>query len=273
MASPSQVPVRYPSGVSTDYPWGPLGNFGLPNPFFYNVWPDDFDGFLEVDTYTKTTTGTIANTPGDGGLVLFTTAATAAAVAFLQVATANFVLPPPIYSGSGQVFPSKKLFYLTRVQVSDAVNNAIYAGLVNITGTVAGITDGIYFVKASGAALFNLVIISGSVVQATIPIPAAATNLANNTFIDLGFYVDRLTNVYAFAGFPMVGWVPASAWTGVNNVNAAPPPLGAVAAYQTGVSGQLTLSTANLAPLLGLVTGNSLAVTMTADFLLTAKER
>lgn len=261
MTTPSASPVRYPSGVSFDYPWGPLAAMGVPNPFFYNLFQDDFDGGLSTLNYTATKTGigTIATQAGDGGQILFTTAASSAAICELQVSQANFVLPTPTLP--------KKVFFLTRVQVSDTTNCEVFAGLVNATTTVAGITDGIYFQKVAGGTTMNLIIVAGSTIQATIAIPTAVLSLylAAATWIDLSFHVNRAGSVLVYVGYPLVGWVPASAWTS----GTQPPPLGIVA--RSIAPG--TLATANLAPTLILRTGNSTAVTMTADFLMASKER
>jgi hypothetical protein len=265
MTTPSQSPVRFPSGLSTDYPWGPLAAMGMPSPFFYNLFEDDFDGGLSTLNYTATKTGagTIATQAGDGGQILFTTAASAAAICELQVAQANFTLPTPTLP--------KKLFFLTRIQLSDTTNCELFTGLVNVTTTVAGITDGIYIQKPSGGTTMNLLILSGSATQATVAIPTAVLTqyLAAATWVDLAFTVNRRGGVSVFVGYPLVGWVPASAWTSATQ----PPPLGRVAHYNPQVSGSLTFATANLAPMLLLRTGNSTAITMTSDFLMAAKER
>jgi len=260
MTTPSASPVRFPSGVSTDYPWGPLAGMGMPNPFFYHLFQDDFD-YLDTQLYTATKTGagTIANAAGDGGQLLFTAAASSAAICELQVTTADFTLPTPTLP--------KKLFFLTRVQLSDTTNCELFAGIVNSTTTVAGITDGIYFQKPSGGTTMNLIVISGSTVQATIAIPTAVLTLylAAATWIDLAFEVTRKGEVVIYVGYPLVGWVPASAWTS----STQPPPLGIVARQTPAV----TLTTVNLAPMLLLRTGNSTAVTMSADFLMASKDR
>src|SRR5882724_5927828 len=106
MTTPSASPARFPSGLSTDYPWGPLAAMGMPNPFFYHLMQDDFD-YLDTQLYTATKTGagTIANAAGDGGQLLFTAAASSLAICELQVSVADFTLPTPTLP--------KKLFFLT----------------------------------------------------------------------------------------------------------------------------------------------------------------
>lgn len=262
MAAPSQVPVRYPSGVSTDPPYGPLANFGMPNPFFYHLVNDDFDQEITENGYTKTTTGngTIALAAGDGGLALFTTNSSAPAggdIASIQLPAAGFTFTA-----------GKKHFFLCRAQLADVVNPDFVAGLMNTTATPFAPTDGLYFLKATGSST-NLILRSRNAsVNTDLAIPAAAYTLANNVNIDLGWYVDRNQNVYAFVGGQLVGWIPQS---GSGAVNAAGvsilPVLGPVASFQPA------LTAATLNQTLGIDSGTASSKTMTADFIMTAKER
>lgn len=250
MSTPSPVPVRFPSGVSTDFPYGPLANMGQPNPFMYHTWEDDFDVLNPGYTATKTSTGTIAVTAGNGGLLLFTTAATSADLCSIQLPTADFAF-----------VAGKKNFFLTRLQVSDAVNAGFVAGLIETTTTPGTVTDGVYFYKASGAAN-NLVLNSmiGSVLT-SLTIPTSAYSLTNATNIDLGFYIDRKQNVYAFVGAQLVGYIAQS------GSGSTTPVRGACAAFAP------SLTTANLNPTLAVLAGTASAKTMTADFMLASEER
>ena len=267
MSQPSPTPVRYPSGVTTDFPWGPLANCGSGNPFFYHVYSDDFDQDIVESGYTKTTTGngTIALTPGDGGLALFTTNSSTPAstdICSIQLTAAGFSLTA-----------GKKQFYLTRLELSSATNAAFLAGMIQTTATPFTVTDGIYFLKATGS-LANLVLNTaiGSVITSLV-IPVNAYTLANASFIDLGFYVDRNQTLYAFVGFPLVGYLPAQG-TGA----ATPAIAGAVAAatvlgtvYATGIN--WTPTAVNLNPTLAIQSGTAASSTMTADFQMASKER
>jgi len=293
MASPSQVPVRYPSGVSTDQPWGPLANFGLPNPFMYHVVYDDFDGASTAagvagqafdplwTVYTTAASGgttvnsnALAGGNGEGGQWLFTTGAAGGDIQSIELAKASFILPPAV--STGLAFASKKVFFLARINVTNVTNMSWTIGLVNQSATpTLAITDGIAL-QATGPATMNLVAYSASTLQWTVAIPPAVLALyyANATWIDIGFAMDRQQNVYAQVGFPLVGWLPASAWTGVNNVNAQPVPKANVAAFQGIYNGTIvtpwTPSTALLTPAV-IFAGN--AQTAYLDFLLAAKER
>jgi len=255
-ASPS--PGRNTSGWTSDPPYGPMADSGYGNPAFYHSFFDDFDNsFGAAGLYTVSAggAGSVAHTAGDGGLALFTTAAANGNFESIQLPAASFTLPQGALAG-------KKLFYLTRLQLGDINASAFIAGLTNITATpFAGIADGIYFTKASGGTVLNIVSAVGSTLTTT-PIPVGAYNFVNATNIDLGFYIDRQGNLNAFVSPNMVGFVPQSG-TGTTL-----PTRGRVLT----VSG-LTLSAANLSPILGVQTGAVAAKTMTVDFHCAQKER
>lgn len=281
MTSPSQVPVRYPSGVSTDYPWGILANFGQPNPFMYQVVADDFFGLYTGDELIATvlngTGAAVANVAGDGGQLLLTTSTAGAGTAGIKGIANNFFLPPALYTGTGltaTLYPSKKVFFATRINVTAVATTTLYAGLFPQGTTTALPTDGIFF-SISNATTGALVAYSGSTLQWSISIPLATLAggaYANAQWIDLGFYMDRSQNVYAFAGYPYFGWLPPSAWSGINNVNAAPPPAGPVAAYQTGPNNANAWTPTTAGLTYGLIAAGT-TQTVYTDFIFAAKER
>lgn len=253
MAVPSQAPVRFPNGVSTDYPFGLLANLGQPHPFAYHFWEDDFDILHGTYTQTKTGNGTIANTPGDGGRVLFTTNSTTPAatdIASLQLPAASFT-----YTAG------KKMHFMASLQVSDAVNAAFMCGLIQTSATPFTVTDGIYFSKATGsAANLTLNCVSGSANVGQLVIPTSAYTLANATDIHLGFYIDRNGYVFAFVGSNLIN-VPA------NNY-----PAGQV----KGPAGSVlptSFTAAVLNPTVAVQSGTATSKTMNVDFVLASKER
>ena len=217
----------------------------------YHEVEDDFDSSLAASVWTQTHTGNgaIAHAAGDGGLITFTTNSStpnASDIAAIQLPAAGFTYTAP-----------KKLFFAVRLQVSDATNAAFLTGLIQTSSTPFTVTDGIYFSKATGSAA-NLVLNTavGSTIT-SLAIPTAAYTLANNTTIDLGFHVDRLGNLFAYVDSQLVGFVPVQ---NANNV-------GAVA------SSAPTFTTANLNPTLAIQSGTASSKTMTADFIMAAKER
>lgn len=256
MAVPSQVPVRYPSGVSTDPPFGPLANFGQPNPFMYHYFEDDFDYIATLYTQTKTGNGTIALAAGDGGLGLFTTNSSTPAgtdICAVQLPAASF-----------SITLGKKHFFLTRLQLSSATNAAFNVGLIQTSATPMTVVDGIWFNKASGA-LNNLKLQhSKASTVTTLNIPTNVYTLANNTNIDLAWYIDRNGNIFAFVGAQLVGWFPQSE-----------RPTGQVAGPCGEITGLTasTFTTANLNVTLCVQSGTAASSTMTVDFVFAGKER
>lgn len=255
MAVPSQAPARYPNGISTDSPFGPLANFGQPHPFDYHAWADDFDILHGQYTQQHTGNGTIAITPGDGGRLLFTTNSSTPAgtdIASIQGPGAGFT--------RSAANAGKKMFFMTRLQVSDAVNAAFLCGLIQTTATPFTVTDGIYFSKATGSASNLTLKTTIASVTTTLTIPTGAYTLANATDIDLAFYVDRQGTIYAFVGSNLVNIVP-------NNTVA-----GQVKGAVGNISGA-SITTAALNMTLAVQSGTASSKTMNADFFMAAKER
>jgi len=254
----SPTPARGQAGFTTDWPYGPLADCGFGNPFFYHMFADDFDYALGVSglyTVSAGGAGTVAHSAGDGGLALFTTAGASGNYESIQLPAADFTLPQGTLAG-------KKLFYITRLQLSDVTNSAFIAGLTNITTTpFTAIADGIYFTKASGGTVLNIVSVVSST-AVTTAVPTSAYTLTNAVNIDLGFYVDWYGNLNVFCSPSMVGYVPQS------GTGATLPTRGRV----LQVTG-LTLTTANLSPTLGVQTGAAAVKTMTVDFHAAMKER
>jgi hypothetical protein len=293
----SQPPTRDPNGSTTDPPTGPLALSGFGNPFFYHQFSDDFDNLLgPAGAYTITAVGgSVVHTPGDGGLGLFSTGATAGEFAEAQLPAADFTLPltgnnPPVTANS-----SKKLFYLARLQLSDVNLSTFIAGLCTTTaapfggaGGTQNVADGLFFYKAPGGTVLQLLNVlsagnspSGAAITYTYTIPVAAYSLVNATNIDLAWAIDGNQNLFIFVGSQLVGWIPQS---GTGAVNAAGVPIlpstGPVMAnynYQSqGAQAQTPqmYSVANLNPTLGVCNGATAAAkTMTVDFHCVQKER
>lgn len=291
----NQPPTRLPAGASTDPPYGPLAQSGFGNPAFYHQFFDDFDNQLgATGLYTITAAGgSVAHTPGDGGLALFTTAAAANSFASIQLPAGSFVLPGTGATPPGSSLSMKKMFYLARLQLAAATTGTFIAGLSTVTATpfttgVQSITDGLFFYKPPNGTVLQLLNIasnanspSGTGFTNTFTIPTTAYSLANATNIDLGFFIDRNQNLYAFVGAQLVGWIPQSG-TGATNVAGVPtlPVLGPVLAnYNFQAQGgsaatPILFTTGNLTPTLAVSNGTTAAATtMTADFHVVQKER
>lgn len=274
---PSQVPQRLPAGSTTDPPYGPWADNGFGNPFFYHQFADDFDNALGSATnglYTISAggAGTVAHTPGDGGLALFTTAGASGNFESIQLPAASFTAPQGVLAG-------KKMFYITRLQLSDVVASAIIAGMVNTSATpFAGLTDGIWFSKASGGTQLVINVAAASSIK-SFNVATNTYSLVNATFIDLAWYIDKYGNIQYSVGSQLVGWIPQS---GTSAVSASGVPLLPVQCptgklfsgnQPTTVGSGFTLPTVNLNLTLAVQTGAAAVKTMTADFHGVAKER
>lgn len=255
----STAPVRFTSGFTQNAPWQMVAQMGQPDPAFYNTFFNDFDVRYPSTNFTTTATGNGAITAiaGDGGILQWTTNTStplATDLVSIQTVVANFSLVP----GNGP----HKTFFTTRISLSDVTNAAFITGLMAITATpFTGTPDGIYFSKASGSTTINLIhVFSG--VSTSVAIPTAAITLANNTYVDLGFYSDGKLNIYAFAGNNFEGYLPQSG-TGATTQNKGPVASMVVPALTT------TLLSATHA----LQSGTASSKTMNADWVLAARER
>lgn len=281
--SPSPPPTRLSAGSSTDAPYQPLATSGFGNPFFYHQFQDDFDNLLSATgLYTLSGTGSAAHTAGDGGFALLSTLAGAGTFASIQLPQPSFTLPTTGATPPGSSTSVKKMFYLTRLQLSDVTLSTFVAGLsaADVTPFTA-ILDGIWFAKAASSTVltFNIAASSGnsptgSAVAATVTIPSTAYTLVNATFIDLGFSIDRQQNIYVYVGSQLVGYLPQSGTGPANTAGVSILPAnGAVAALQQSVT-PTPLSTANMSPILGVSNAATAAIkTMTVDFHCVQKER
>ena len=255
------TPVRYPGGISNAAPWQFFSGMGVPNPFFYHQFADDFDT-VPSTTVGWTPTGTVAAGTTDGGTVVLTTAASAAAFSEIQRTNVSF-----------QPVAGKKLYFVARVSLSDITNASLIAGLMPSTATpFTSPANGVWITKPSGGTSFNLVVVNNSVTTTTV-IPAAAITIANNVAFDVGIYITngqsntlQGTTITASVGPTLVSYVPQSGTGAANSTNRAPNVVSTAPLITT-------LQATVLAPTLAVQTGNSSALTATFDFVGAFRER
>jgi hypothetical protein len=258
-------PTRFPQGVTNAAPWQFFSGLGLPNPFFYHQFVDDFDTLPALaNGWTPTvTTGTVTQPlSSDGGDVLLTTAATLNDFAEIQRTAATFM---PV--------PGKKTYFIANLALSDVVASAFVAGLMPVTATpFVNPANGIWISKASGSAVINLNVANNSVVTTT-PFPAGAFTLTNNVPFDVGFmYTPGATRnagtprIIGSIGPNLVGYIPQSGTGAANSTNRTPN----VASPATVLA---TLTGSILAPVVAVQAGAAAAKTMTVDYVGAFRER
>ena len=257
------TPVRFEKGVSTDAAYGPLRAFGLPHPFNYHYWEDDFElspGVTGIYTQTKTGNGTIAVAAGDGGRALFTTNSSTPAVGDI----CSIQLP----AASFKMVAGYRAWYMVRLQLADITNPALLVGLIQTTATPFTVVDGIYISKASASTnlVANCVVSSANVGSATVA--AATSRLTAAQDIDLAFHLTRTGEVEVYMGSNLV-FVPQSGTGSVNSAGVSNLPVVGPVARFTPTS----LPSANLNLTVAVQSGTASSKTMNADFVMAAKER
>jgi hypothetical protein len=254
------VPTRFPQGVSTAASWQFFSAMGLPNPFYYHQFADDFDVVpATANGYTVTGTGTVAAGSTDGGNVVLTT--TAVAVEFEEIQRTNATFAP---------VAGKKTYFVTRVALSDVTNSALIAGLSAATTTpfTAPPTNYIWVTKASGSTNFNLVINNnGTTTTTAFPTTlATAIGLANGVVFDIGVHVTIKGALTATIVPNAVGYAPMSG-TGMAGSTLRQPTIASTVNVGT------TLAATPLAPIVAVQAGTTTIKTATVDFLGAFRER
>lgn len=228
---------------NTRFPYG-LTNVGETDLFADMVQPDatlfheyfnDFDTYTAGDwTVTETDSGaTQALTAGDGGLLLITNTAADNDLVALQKNPAAFTFTA-----------GKKTFFRCRFKVSDATQSDLIFGLQVVDTTPLDVTDGIYFLKADGAATVDFICRKNASTGSTSA--SAVATMANDTFIELGFYYDGQSSVAYEVNGSVLGSLDASS------------------TYLPDTTCTVSFALQN---------GEAVAKTMTVDYVYVAKER
>lgn len=223
--------TRFPNGVTNVGEDSPFADLAMPAPTRFHTYFEDFDYYVAANwTVTETDAGaTQALTDGDGGLLLITNTAADDDLVSLQKVGESF-----------RFASGKKLFFEARFKVSDATQSDVVIGLQITDTTPLDVTDGVFFIKADGAATVSLRVEKNNTATAT-----TVATLADDTFVRLGFYYDGASSIQYF----------------VNGV------LGG-----TSVTTNLP-DDEDLTPTIAIQNGEAVAKTMTVDYVFVAKER
>ncbi len=258
------TPSRFPGGISNAAPWQFFGSMGLPNPFFYHQFADDFDiPIADTGWVTTETTGAVTQASADGGVISLATAATVSTFVSVQRPSANFL---PV--------AGKKLFFAARLNLADVVNSVFVVGLMPITATpFTAPANGIWISKAAGVEQLVLNVANAGVVTQT-NIPLSALTIANGVNFDLGLMVTTgdvpMTNpgpqIVASVGPNLVGYLPQSGTGTPGSTNRAPQ-INGTPALITTLQGTL------LTPTVAILSGSGAIETLNLDFVGAFRER
>lgn len=171
--------TRLPSGITNVAENTIFADMRQPNPMLFASYLNDFFAYVAADwVVTETDAGaTQALTAGHGGLLLLTNTAADNDLVALQKTPAMILLDL-----------AKKTFFSSRFKISDATQSDFVMGLQVVDTTPLDVTDGIYFLKADGAATFDIVARKDATTGST-----SATSIGTivaDTFIQLEWYYD-----------------------------------------------------------------------------------
>lgn len=230
------APSRFPNGVGNVAMRDAYGMLGMPDPTRYHNYMEDFDRYVAAE-WTVTTVGTtptaaLAN--ADGGELLLTTTAGATDSIFLQTKVESFLMEA-----------GKPAWFKTRFKMSDANTCNLVVGLQVTDTTPLDVTDGIYFLKATGSTALQAIVRKDATTGST-SLSSIAT-IANATYYTLAWFYDpRAQEVSFYVNDGKVGT------------------LSATSAY---------LPDTTLKPSFGIQNGEAVAKTANFDFIHAAKYR
>ena len=155
-----------------------------PSDQTYYGYFNDFMTYNSGDwTITTTEAGagsaTEAVTSSAGGALLLTNAAGDDDLDFLQLKGEAFTLAA-----------GKRAFFSSRFKVSDVTQSDYVMGLHITDTSPLDVTDGIYFIKADGAATIDLAVEKNN----TATTASSIATMVNDTFITLSWFIDPDTS-------------------------------------------------------------------------------
>ena len=184
--------TRFPNGVTNVGEQSLFAELGQPAATNFHTYFEDFDYYTAGDwTVTETDSGaTQALTDGDGGLLLITNTAADNDLVSLQKKGESF-----------RFASGKALFFEARFKVSDATQSDVVIGLQITDTTPLDVSDGVFFIKADGAATVNFLVEKNN----TATTASSIATMANDTYIRLGFYYDGSSAVQYFVNGTYTG--------------------------------------------------------------------
>jgi hypothetical protein len=181
--------TRFNHGVTNVAKTSNTGLMGQPDPTKFHTYMEDFDRYAAAEwTITTTEAGAGSATEAlanvDGGVLLVTNDDADDDADFLQKVGESFLFAT-----------NKKLFFKARFKVSDATQSDVVIGLQITDTTPLAVSDGVYFLKADGAATVDCLVMKDS----TATTESSVATLVDDTFIVLGFAYNGSDEVEVFA--------------------------------------------------------------------------
>lgn len=227
--------TNYPDGVTNAALNSPFTDMIMEDPTKAFTYFNDFFTYVAADwVVTLVGTGTQALAAGAGGQLLLTNTAGIADSIAMQKTPAAFA-----FSGT------KKAWFSTKFQMSDAVQSDFLMGVAIVDTTPADATDGIYFQKVDGSAAINVVTRKNATTGSNTKTAIATMVAATDTI--LSWYYDGAGRLFYGVNGALVGSMDASS------------------AYLPDATNlTVTMYSAN---------GEAVAKTMTVDYIFAAFER
>ena len=205
--------TRFPNGITNVAVGDIFNELQMPDPTKYHVYFEDFDTYAAGDwTVTETAGGaTQALAGGNGGLMLLTNSTTDNDINQIQNAIANFTCTY-----------GKKQFMKCRFKLNEVLQSDFAIGLQNpnVDGTtLATATDGVFFLKADGAATVDIYYRKDNTTGSSSA--SAIATLVDDTYIELACFHDGVDRLYYAVDGVVKGYIAAST-TYMPNTDLAP---------------------------------------------------
>ena len=176
--------TNYIDGVTNAAMDSTLYSLTRPDPTTAYEWWDEFMNYTAADwTITETGTGTRAVAAGGaGGVLVITNGAVDDDFNSLQYSGNTSAATVETF----KFVSGKRSWGKVRFKVSDATQSDVMIGLV-ITDTtpIAGVTDGVYFLKSDGSTTLSLVQTLNSTSTTT-----TAGTMVSDTYVTAGYHYD-----------------------------------------------------------------------------------
>lgn len=199
MPLPDITTTRFPNGINTSSTSSAFANLPVPSGLNLHIFATDFDTFTAAEwVVTETQAGaTQALTAGDGGWLALVNSAANNDLNAIQKTPAAFSFTA-----------GKQAWFNTRLKVDDATNAAFVVGMQVVDTTPLDVTDGIYFLKAAGAATVSFICRKDASTGSTSI--ANIGTVTSDTFVNLSWYYDGVATVYCSFNGTLVGSLAAT---------------------------------------------------------------